>query len=289
MRPRQRRAAAAFAASDLGLSQRQACRLLQLCRATFRYKSRRKDDTALRELIKKIAARYPRYGQPRIIWSVRVKEGLPVNHKKIERIYREEKLSLRLRKRKRQAATLRVPLPAPTRPNQRWAMDFVFDTLINGRRFKVLTLIDVFTRECLALLVDFSIGGKRLVRLLDEIAEVRGLPEVITMDNGPEFTSRALDEWAHRRGVRLDFIRPGKPVENGFCESFNGKFRDECLNQNQFVVLAEAEVILEAYRREYNEERPHSSLDGSTPAGFAARHTTMLNKLTVRDHRFTLV
>lgn len=261
---------------------------MQLCRATFHYKSRRKDDSALRELIKKIAARYPRYGQPRVVWAVRVKEGLPVNHKKIERIYVEEKLSLRLRKRKRQAAALRVPLPAPTRPNQRWAMDFVFDTLLEGRRFKVLTLIDVFTRECLALLVDFSIGGKRVARLLDEVAELRGLPEVITVDNGPEFTSRALDEWAHSHKVKLDFIRPGKPVENGYIESFNGKFRDECLNQNQFVVLAEAEVITQAYRREYNDERPHGSLDGLTPAQFAERHTTMLNKLSLEERQLSL-
>lgn len=204
-----------------------------------------------------------------------------MNHKKIERIYTEEKLSLRLKKRKRQAAALRVPLPTPTGPNQRWAMDFVFDTMLEGRRFKVLTLIDVFTRECLVLLVDFSIGGKRVTQALDEVAELRGLPAAITIDNGPEFTSRAMDEWAHRNKVKLDFIRPGKPVENGFIESFNGKFRDECLNQNQFVVLAEAAVILEAYRREYNDERPHGSLNGLTPKGFAERHTTMLNKLAL--------
>lgn len=214
--------------------------------------------------------------------------GLKVNHKPIERIYREERLSLRLKKRKRQAAALRVPLPAPLRPNQRWAMDFVFDTLFEGRRFKVLTLIDVFTRECLALLVDFSIGGQRVARTLDEVAELRGMPEVITVDNGPEFTSRALDEWAHRKQVKLDFIRPGKPIENGFIESFNGKLRDECLNQNQFVALTEAAVILDAYRREYNEERPHSSLDGLTPAKFADRHATMLNNASLEKRQLTL-
>lgn len=252
---------------------------MRLCRATFQYKARRKDDTQVRELIRRIAARYPRYGQPRIVYEVR--KELLVNHKKIERIYTEEKLSLRLRKRKRQAAALRVPLPAPTQPNQRWGMDFVFDTMLEGRRFKVLTLIDLFTRECLALVVDFSIGGKRVARVLDEVAEVRALPEAITCDNGPEFTSRALDEWALRKKVKLDYIRPGKPIENGFVESFNGKFRDECLNQNQFVVLTEAAVIIEAYRREFNDKRPHSSLNGLTPAQFAERHTTMLNKLSL--------
>lgn len=210
-----------------------------------------------------------------------------MNHKKIERIYREEKLSLRLRKRKRQAAALRVPLPAPTRANQRWAMDFVFDTLVSGRRFKTLTLIDVFTRECLALVVDFSIGGKRLVRVLDEICDLRGFPEAITSDNGSEFTCRAMDEWAHRNGVKLDFIRPGKPTENGYVESFNGKFRDECLNQNQFVVLAEAQTIIEAYRREYNDERPHGSLNGLTPTAFAGNQTTMLDQRSPNGQRLT--
>lgn len=205
-----------------------------------------------------------------------MKEGLKVNHKKIERIYREEKLSLRLRKRKRQAAWLRVPLPAPTRPNQRWAMDFVFDTLLGGRRFKVFTLVDVFTREALMLFADYSINGKRVTALLDQVAEIRGYPEVITSDNGSEFTCRAMDEWAHRHKVQLDFIRPGKPIENAYAESFNGKLRDECLNENQFVAIAEASVILEAYQREYNEERPHGSLDGQTPRGFAERHTAML-------------
>lgn len=218
---------------------------------------------------------------------VRNREGLKVNHKKIERIYREEKLSLRLRKRGRRASALRVPLPAPTGPNQRWAMDFVFDTLLSGRRFKVLTLIDVYTRECLALLVDFSIGGKRVARVLDEVCELRGFPAVITSDNGSEFTCRAMDEWAHRNKVKLDFIRPGKPVENGYVESFNGKFRDECLNQNQFVVLAEAAVIIETYRREYNDERPHGSLNGLTPTAFAGTRTTMLENQSYRQRLTT--
>lgn len=230
----------------------------------------------MRELIKRIAERHRRYGLPRIIWAVRVREGLKVNHKKIERIYVEEKLSLRLRRHKRRAAALRVPLPAPTRANQRWAMDFVFDVMFGGRRIKILTVIDVFTRECLALLVDSSIGGKRVVAALEQLAELRGYPEVITLDNGPEFTGRALDEWAHRRGVKLDFIRPGKPVENGFIESFNGRLRDECLNENQFVALPEVAVILESYRKEYNEERPHSALGGMPPTVFAQREGGML-------------
>lgn len=262
---------------------------MQLCRTTYRYKARRKDDVELRQLIRQIAERHRRYGQPRVIWSIRVKRGLKVNHKKIERIYREEKLSLRLKKSKRQAAALRVPLPMPTGPNQRWAMDFVFDTLISGRRFKVFTLVDVFTRECLALVVDFSISGRRVIETLEQMSELRGLPEAITSDNGSEFTCRALDEWAHRRKVKLDFIRPGKPVENAFIESFNGKLRDECLNQNQFVLLAEARVILEAYRKEYNEERPHGALNDLSPSQFAQRHTAMLQTNNTRIPQFNLV
>ena len=262
---------------------------MQLCRTTCRYKARRKDDVELRQLIRQIAERHRRYGQPRVIWSIRVKRGLKVNHKKIERIYREEKLSLRLKKSKRQAAALRVPLPMPTGPNQRWAMDFVFDTLISGRRFKVLTLVDVFTRECLALVVDFSISGRRVIEVLEQVAELRALPGAITSDNGSEFTCRALDEWAHRRKVKLDFIRPGKPVENAFVESFNGKLRDECLNQNQFVILAEAGVILEAYRKEYNEERPHGALNDLSPSQFAQRHTAMLQTNNTRIPQFNLV
>ena len=210
------------------------------------------------------------------------------NHKKIERIYTEEKLSLRRKKRKRQTAVPRVQLPAVTAPNQLWAMDFVFDTLMGGRRFKTLTVIDVFTRECLALTVDFSIGARRVIETLDQISDLRGHPKAIRIDNGPEFTSRALDEWGFRLGVKLDFIRPGKPTENAFIESFNGKLRDECLNENQFVVLAEAEVVIQAYGRHFNDVRPHSA-HGTTPSLFAARHQSRLKSNGTRNPRLTLV
>lgn len=210
------------------------------------------------------------------------------NHKKIERIYTEEKLSLRLKRRKRQAAVPRVPLAAPTGPNQLWAMDFVFDSLVRGRRFKILTLIDIFTRECLALTVDHSIGGKRVIQTLDMVTELRGFPTAIRTDNGPEFTCRVMDEWALRNGVKLDFIRPGKPVENAFIESFNGKLRDECLNENQFVLLTEADVVINGYGRRFNEVRPHSSL-GTTPAKFAAKHRSGVESNSTRILRLTLV
>lgn len=262
---------------------------MRLNRATFHYRAHPKDDSALVALIRRIAEQNPRYGQPRIVWYVQEVEGLPVNHKKIERIYREQKLSLRLKKRRKQAAGLRVPQPAPTRPNERWAMDFVHDRLMGGRPFKILTLIDVFTRECLLLHADFSISGKRLVDLLDRVAEWRGYPAITTQDNGPELRSQAMGEWAHRRKVKLDFIRPGKPTQNAFIESFNGKLRDECLNQNQFVALPEAEVILEAYRGHYNEKRPHSSLNSMAPSAFAARHLSGLNSNGTSEPQVSLV
>lgn len=260
----------------MGRSRRKACELVGLNRATFYYATRKKDDTVVREKIRTIAERYPRYGQPRIHWVLNNREGLKVNHKKVSRIYREEGLSLRLKKRKRRASAPRVPLAAPTRPNELWAMDFMFDSLVNGRRFKVFTLIDVFTRESLALHVDYSIGGRRVVDILERVGELRGLPMAITSDNGSEFTCRLMDEWAHRRKVKLDFIKPGKPTQNAFAESFNGKLRDECLAMNQFVSIAEAEVVIKTYGREFNDERPHHAL-GEPPSAFAARHQSGLN------------
>jgi putative transposase len=165
----------------------------------------------------------------------------------------------------------RIELSAPERPNQRWSMDFVQDQLADGRRFRTLTIVDSFTRECPALEVDTSLGGKRVARVLDRLAFLRGLPEAITIDNGPEFTSNALDEWAYRNNVKLDFIRPGKPIENAYIESFNGKFRDECLNDNWFLSLEDARKIVEAWRIDYNRHRPHSSLDNLTPMEYAEK------------------
>ena len=199
------------------------------------------------------------------------REGLVINHKRTERLYREEGLSLKVRKRKKRTAVTRVELPKASKPNQRWSMDFVQDQLADGRRFRTLTIVDAFTRECPALEVDTSIGGKRVARVLDKLAFLRGLPEVITVDNGPEFTSNALDAWAYSNNVKMDFIRPGKPVENAFIESFNGKFRDECLNENWFGSLQEAREVIEAWRIDYNRHRPHSSLNDMTPWEYAGK------------------
>lgn len=191
-----------------------------------------------------------------------------INHKRTERIYREENLMLHIRRRKKTAATTRLILPTPEKPNERWAMDFLSDCLYNGRKIRILSITDLFTRECLALEVDTSINGKRVTYVLDRIVDRRGLPAVITVDNGPEFTGKALDSWAYIREVQLDFIRPGKPVDNAFIESFNGRFREECLNDNWFMSLNHARAIIEDWRKEYNSMRPHSSLNGLTPELF---------------------
>lgn len=263
--------AAIFAAERFGLSERRACGLVDLCRATHRYRSRRPDDTELRRRIQELAAERRRFGHPRIhVLLRRDKKWKHVNHKKTERIYREEKLSLRLRKRKKRTAMERMPLPRPEHPGQIYALDFVHDQLANGRRFKCLTMVDVMGKESPGLLADHSIRGIDVCRFLDRVFSQRALPETLIFDNGPEFAGKALDEWAYRHGVKLHFIDPGKPSQNGFCESFNGKFRDECLNEHWFQTLAEARVRIEAWRVDYNEVRPHSALDNMTPKEFMA-------------------
>lgn len=272
----------------LGRSKSKACLLAGLSRAAFYYRHHRKEDPRLRQRIREIAMKRRRFGQDRIYIVLR-REGWKVNHKKVSRIYREERLSLRLKRRQKRAAAVRVPLPAPDGPNQTLSMDFIFDRLNSGRKFKTLTIVDDFTRECVAIEVDFGMGGERVTRVLDRIVELRGKPRAIRCDNGPEYTSNALDGWAYRNGVMLDFIDPGKPNQNAYIESFNGRYREECLNDNQFVALVEAQTVIEAWRKDYNEERPHGSLNGLTPAEFAASHTTMLNKLALEKHRFTSV
>ena len=196
-----------------------------------------------------------------------------INHKRTERIYHEEGLALRRKRRRKGTAGLRVMMPSPQRPNQRWSMDFVTDSIVTGRRFRALAIVDEYSRECPVIEVDTSLGGVRVVSVLERLAETRGLPNVITTDNGPEFTGRALDEWAYRKGVKLNFIRPGKPIENAYAESFIGRLRDECLNENWFMNLKHARDIIEDWRRDYNEVRPHSSLHGRAPMEYAETAT----------------
>lgn len=218
--------------------------------------------------MQELAERHKSYGLPMIHLIVR-REGLVVNHKRTERLYRELRLALPIRRRKKLVAVTRVPLPTATRPNQHWAMDFMQGMLWNRRRFRVWTILDTVTRECPMIVVDTSLTGARIARALDCLALTRGVPEAITVDNGPEFAGRALDQWAYQHGVKLDFIRPGKPMENGYIESFNGKVRRECLNQHYFTSLEEAQRLIEGWRLEYNQFRPHSSIGGLTPDAFA--------------------
>lgn len=256
--------------AEHGFSQRRACRLVGLSRSVARDVSRRQPDTALRERLRDLAGQHKRYGYLRLHVLLR-REGLVVNAKRTWRLYKEEGLAVRTRKRRRLAGRERVPLAVPERPNQRWSLDFVSDSLCSGRRFRVLNIVDDFSRECPGQLVDVSISGERLARFLDHLAVFHGLPEEIVMDNGPEMTSKAMFLWSLKTGVRLRFIQPGKPMQNGFVESFNGRFRDECLNEHWFTSLAEARRLIEAWRRHYNEARPHSALGYATPADFARR------------------
>ena len=204
------------------------------------------------------------------------REGTKANPKRIYRLYRDEGLAVRRRKRKR-VAVARRPMPAPARLNDCWAMDFVSDTLASGRKYRVLNVIDTLSREGLVSEVDTSLPGARVVRALETAAMWRGYPARITCDNGPEFRSRALDAWAYEHRVTLDFIDPGKPIQNSLCESFNGRMRDECLNVHWWRTVEEARRGIEAYRRDYNQVRPHSALDGRTPAAYAAERGTQLN------------
>jgi putative transposase len=260
--------AAEFAIKSFGLSRRRACALVRVSRTIFSYAPKLSElNEKIRKRLKQLAAKHRKWGAWKF-WRILRREGLMINHKRVERIYRQERLSLRERKRKKLKALARVPLPRPVRVNQQWSMDFIHDKLWDGRKFRSLSIVDTFTHECLALEVDTSLGGERVKRALEKLSWERGLPEAITVDNGPEFISQVMDEWAYRRGVKLDFIRPGKPTDNAFVESFHDKFRDECLNENYFLSLAEARTIIEDWRIEFNTFRPHRSLKGLTPEEF---------------------
>ena len=251
-----------------GISERRACRVLRQPRTTQRYRSRRPSQIALRMRLKELAAARPRWGCRRLHILLR-REGWLVNHKRVRRLYCLEELQLPRRRRKKIVSRPRVPLPEPERANERWALDFVSDEFTNGQRFRALTVLDLRTRECVAIEVGQRMTSKLVTQVLDRASARRKKPSALTMDNGSEFTSRHFDRWAYERGIQLDFIRPGRPVENAYIESFNGKLRDECLSMNWFENLAEARKIIEGWRREYNETRPHSSLGDLTPVEYA--------------------
>ena len=269
MTPEAKRRAVTHLVTGGWLSQRHACRLLGLPRSVARYQAMPRDDDPLRARLNALATCYPRYGYL-LLHALLRQENLVVNRKRTYRLYREAGLQVRTRRRKRLVRP-RAPMLCPDRPNQRWSMDFVSDQLASGRRFRVLNIVDDFSRECVGQLVDTSISGRRLARFLDEVAQQRSLPASIVCDNGPELTSKAMFFWARERKVTLAFIQPGKPTQNAFIESFNGKFRDGCLNQHWFLSLTDARYEIDQWRTHYNHVRPHSSLGYLPPVAYAQR------------------
>jgi len=253
-----------------GLSERRALMVVGMSASTLRYQTVPDRNQALRGQIITLAQRHRRYGSGMIYLKLR-QAGLAVNHKRVERLYAEARLQVKRRRRKKVPVTDRQPLGRPQAANQVWSMDFVFDRTAEGRVIKNLTVVDDATHEAVAIVPERAIGGQSLTRILDGIAHHRRLPQAIRTDNSKEFCGQAMLTWAHARGVKLFLIEPGKPNQNAYIESFNGRFRDECLNEHWFTSLSHAKVVIEAWRREYNEERPKKALGGLTPSAYARR------------------
>ena len=282
--PGQRRAAVTWAEAAYRVSERRACRVLPAARSTIRYRSIKPADAPVRQRLRELAATRLTYGARRLHILLR-RDGLVINLKKVHRLYVEEGLQLKpRRRRRRRAATVRTPRAIVSAANERWAMDFMHDTLAGGASVRVFTLIDLFTRECLALEVAPRFTGTDVARVLSAVGDSRGqLPAVIQCDNGTEFTSTALDHWAYWNQVQLDFSRPGKPVDNCVCEAFNGSVRRECLTLHWFASLAEAKATLETWRHEYNTERPHQSLQDRTPLVIRTGGDYLPRRVTARN------
>lgn len=264
MTPAEKRRAVKYASSEHTLSTSRTCGLMRIERSSFYYHGEPRDDDTLRRALKEAAAEHRRWGY-RFLMTVLRRDGFPDNHKRVYRIYREEGLQVRQRKRKRTAKWRGETPCAPAYINARWSMDFVHDATAHGRKLRLLNILDDCTRRCLRIEVDTSLSGERVARSLDQLVELHGKPASLLTDNGPEFTGKRLDEWAYRNNVTLQFIEPGKPSQNGYVESFNGTLRNECLNENWFSSIKEARMIIEHWRKKYNEVRPHSSLGYLTP------------------------
>jgi putative transposase len=259
-----RRQAVAHLCQTFEVSQRRACNVIGADRTSIRYRSLRPDDAALRQRLRELAAVRRRFGYRRLLVLLR-RDGLCLNHKKLRRLYAEERLQVRRRGGRKRALGARFPIDLPTGPNQRWSLDFVSDTMTDSRRFRMLAVVDDYTRECLALVADTSISGIRVGRELDTIIARRGKPQAIVSDNGTELTSMAILKWSQTTNVAWHYIAPGKPTDNAFIEAFNGRFRAECLNTHWFLSLADAQKKLEDWRKYYNEERPHGAIGQKTP------------------------
>jgi len=262
-----------------GLSERTACNLAGISRSVFRYESVKNPELHLRDEIKAIAQKHRRFGYRRI-WLMLRRDYPSINLKKIYRLYMEEKLTVR-RRRRTKATFERIPLETPTRPGEQWAMDFIHDRLESGRKVKTLVVVDEFNREVITLWPEHTFTGRRVTMVLDFLFEVKGKPESIKTDNGSEFTSKVMMKWTAARDIRHRFINPGRPSENGIVESFNGKFRDECLNEHIFDDLEEVQNVLEDYKFHYNFERPHFSLDGKTPMEYKKKYQEKLKPAVV--------
>ena len=269
MTPQGKREAVAYVERTHEVSERRACRVLGIERALVRYSSTRPPDTTLRERLRVLAAERRRFGYRRLAIFLR-REGFVCNIKKVRRIYREENLMVKRRKGRKKATGTRAPLPKADSINQIWSLDFMSDAFTDGRRFRVLGVLDQCSRECLVIAADTSMPGLRVVRELDALVQKRGKPKVIVSDNGPELTSMAVLIWASEQGIAWHYIQPGKPQQNGYTESLNDKIRDECLNEHWFGNLAEARMLIENWRQDYNHVRPHSSMNYLTPMEFAA-------------------
>ena len=265
--PAAKREAVAHLKSVHEMSERRACRVIGCQRMTVRYHQRRPDDPRLRDRLVALARERRRFGYRRLLIFLR-REGFVVNHKRLFRLYREERLMVRKRGGRKRALGTRTPMPVPSLPNDLWALDFVSDQLVSGRRFRILAIYDVCTRRCLAEIADFSLSGKRVARELDLLIAAHGKPRAIVSDNGTELTSNAILAWTGQTGVDWHYIAPGKPVQNAFIESFNGRLRDEFLNETLFTSLAQARIALEEWRRDYNTVRPHSRIGWLTPAAY---------------------
>ena len=268
MTPVARREAASHLRQTYEVSQRRACRAIGADRGSVRYRGRRPDDGPIRERLRSLAAERRRFGYRRLHVLLR-REGIHVNHKKLRRLYAEERLQVRRRGGRKRALGTRAPMSLPQGPNRRWSLDFVSDALIDSRRFRVLAVVDDFTRECLCLVADTSLPGVRVARELDAIIAVRGRPAGIVSDNGTELTSMAILRWSQETRIEWHYIAPGKPQQNAFVESFNGRLRDELLNETLFTSLVHAREALAAWKLDYNTVRPHSALGNLPPAAYA--------------------
>jgi len=268
--PAGRREAVVHLRTSFEVSERRACAALGVDRMSVRYRSRRPDDAAFRTRLRELATQRRRFGYRRLHVLIR-REGVAMNHKRFRRLYREEQLQVRRRRGRKRALGIRAPLTIPQGPNQRWSLDFLSDAFVDGRRFRILAIVDDFSRECLALVADTSLPGLRVIRELEVVIAHRGRPAMCVSDNGTELTCMAMLRWSQEMRIEWHYIAPGKPTQNAFIESFNGKLRDELLNETLFTSLAQARAVLAAWKDDYNNVRPHSALGNLTPIEYADR------------------